>query len=102
MADELGTFAKRLKVARRAAKLTQEQLGIAAEIDEFSASARMNQYEKGKHWPDYGTSCRIAKSLKLDTAYFYAKSDTVAELLFAWSKASPAVRKRALQELLSS
>lgn len=100
MSDDIDTFSVRLKAARKAAGLTQETLGVAAGIDEFSASARMNQYERGKHWPDYGTACRIAKALKLDPAYLYAKSDGVAELLSAWSQASPAVRKRALQELL--
>lgn len=41
--------AKRLKEARLAARLSQKSLGIAAGMDEFSASARMNQYETGKH-----------------------------------------------------
>lgn len=99
MSDDIDTFSVRLKAARKAAGLTQETLGVEAGIDEFSASARMNQYERGKHWPDYGTACRIAKALKMDPAYLYAKSDSVAELLAAWSQASPAVRKRALQEL---
>lgn len=43
----------RLKKARLNAGLTQEQLGILVGIDECSASARMNQYEKGKHMPDF-------------------------------------------------
>jgi transcriptional regulator with XRE-family HTH domain len=44
---------KRRKDARIAAGLSLKSLGIAAGIDEFSASARMNQYETGKHTPDY-------------------------------------------------
>lgn len=36
-------FPKRLKQARLRSGLTQEQLGIQAGIDEFSASARVNQ-----------------------------------------------------------
>ncbi|MBI2774381.1 helix-turn-helix transcriptional regulator, partial [Candidatus Dependentiae bacterium] len=66
---------KRLKEARLAAKLSQKKLGIAAGIDEFSASARMNQYETGKHTPDYLSLKHIAKALNLPTAYFYAESD---------------------------
>ena len=46
-------FSKRLKQARLRTDLTQEQLGILAGIDEFSASARVNQYEKGKHLQPY-------------------------------------------------
>lgn len=72
---------KRLKEARVAAGISQKSLGIAAGIDEFSASARMNQYETGKHTPDYLTLQRIAKVLKLPTAYFYAESDELAIII---------------------
>lgn len=72
---------KRLKEARKAAGMSQKQLGIAAGMDEFSASARMNHYEKGRHTPDYETLKRIAKILKLPTAYFYAESNDLAELI---------------------
>ncbi len=44
-------YPKRLKEARKAMGLSQEKLGIKAGIDEFSASARMNQYEKGSTYP---------------------------------------------------
>ncbi|MBX3708275.1 MAG: helix-turn-helix transcriptional regulator [Gammaproteobacteria bacterium] len=72
---------KRLKEARKAAKLSQKQLGIAAGMDEFSASARMNHYEIGRHAPDFNTLRRIAKVLKIPTAYFYAESDDLAEVI---------------------
>lgn len=101
MSLDIETFSIRLKAARKAAGLTQEALGIAAGIDEFSASARLNQYEKAKHWPDYGTACRIAKALKIDPAYFYSKSDSIAALVAAWAAASPSARKQALKELQS-
>jgi DNA-binding XRE family transcriptional regulator len=42
-------FSARLKEARIAAGLSQERLGVVAGIEEASASARMNQYERGKH-----------------------------------------------------
>lgn len=76
---------KRLKEARKTAKLSQKQLGIAAGMDEFSASARMNHYEKGRHTPDYPTLQRIAKVLKLPVAYFYAESDELAQLILLFS-----------------
>lgn len=72
---------KRLKEAREAAGLSQKSLGIAAGIDEFSASARMNQYETGRHTPDYTTLKRIADVLKLPVAYFYADSHGLAQVI---------------------
>ncbi len=71
----------RLKTARLAAKLSQKKLGIAAGMDEFSASARMNHYEMGRHQPDYETLKRIAGVLKLPVAYFYAETDEIAEII---------------------
>ena len=53
-------FSMRLKVARKAKKLSQERLGILAGIDEASASARMNQYETGKYAPDLLTAIKIS------------------------------------------
>lgn len=72
---------KRLKEARIAAKLSQKKLGIAAGMDEFSASARMNHYEVGRHTPDYSMLSRIAEVLELPVAYFYADSDDLADLI---------------------
>ncbi len=77
---------KRLKEARLAANLSQKNLGIAAGMDEFSASARMNHYEIGRHAPDYSTLKRIAKVLKLPVAFFYAESDELAQLIQQFSK----------------
>ena len=51
----------RLKEARLNAGLSQKKLGIIVGIDAFSASARMNQYEKGKHVPDFLILKRIAE-----------------------------------------
>lgn len=68
-----------------AAGLTQEKLGVAAGIDEASASARMNQYEKGTHAPNYEMSEKFAKVL-VPVEYLYARDDQVAALLLAFSK----------------
>lgn len=72
---------KRLKEARTAANLSQKELGIAAGIDRFSASPRINQYETGKHTPDFLTLKRIAEVLSVPTAYFYAEEDELAETI---------------------
>jgi len=77
---------QRLKAARLESGLSQKALGIKSGIDEFSASARMNQYETDKHVPDYLTLKRIAKVLKLPTAYFYCESDDLADVVKGWAK----------------
>lgn len=76
---------KRLKEARLRAGLSQEKLGILAGIDEASASARMNQYEKGKHTPDFATVEKFAKVLKIPTPYFYTDDDLLAEIIISYS-----------------
>ena len=85
----------RLKTARKKAGLTQQQLGMRLGMEQSSASARMNQYEKGKHAPDYQTMQRIAAELGLPVAYFYCEDDLLAELICAIS-----VLKKEEQELL--
>jgi len=77
----LSPIQKRLKEARKAAKLSQKKLGIEAGVDEFSASARMNHYEQGRHTPDYTMLKHIANVLKLPVAYFYAEKDELAEFI---------------------
>jgi transcriptional regulator with XRE-family HTH domain len=77
----MSIFMKRMKEARTRAGLSQERLGVLAGIDEMSASSRMNQYEKGKHEPDFTMVERIAKVLNVPESYFYAKDDEAAWLL---------------------
>lgn len=77
---------KRLKEARLLANYSQKKLGIDAGMDQFSASARMNHYEMGRHTPDYSTLKRIATVLKLPVAYFYAEYDELAELIKSFNK----------------
>ena len=72
---------KRLKEARLSAKLSQKELGIAAGIDPFSASPRINQYETGKHTPDFLTLKKLAEVLSVPTAFFYAEEDRLAEMI---------------------
>lgn len=71
----------RLRIARKAKKLSQERLGILAGIDESSASARMNQYERGKHVPDFLMASKIAEILDIPTAYFYVENEILAEIV---------------------
>lgn len=73
----------RLKQARKRKGLSQKSLGMQAGIDEFVASPRMNQYEKGKHFPDYQLLQKIAVVLDVPTAFFFCENDELATLLLA-------------------
>jgi len=90
-------FAKRLKEARKAAGLSQERLGVLAGIDEASASARMNQYERGKHEPDFSMVERIAKVLNVPEAYFYAKDNELASLVVQLHRMKASRRKEVVE-----
>ena len=97
---EQETFGKRLREARKRTDYTQEELGRAAGFDEAVANARMNQYEKSKHWPSYSVACQIAKALKVDPAFFYASSDDTALLLQRWSTLTRKRRAEVLEALM--
>jgi transcriptional regulator with XRE-family HTH domain len=43
--------------------------------------ARVNQYERGKHAPDYLTLEHFARVLKVDVAFFYARDEETARFL---------------------
>ncbi|MEH6394667.1 helix-turn-helix domain-containing protein [Pseudoalteromonas sp.] len=77
-------FPKRLKEARLAKGLSQKKLGILAGMDQFAASPRMNQYEKGVHSPDFQTVRALAKVLEVPTAFFYCEEDELAGLILAY------------------
>ena len=91
----------RLREARLRAAFSQEGLGIAAGIDEMSASARMNQYERGKHLPGPVMLARIADTLKLPVAYFYETDDEVAEAILLFAALNKQGRKKAVAMLRS-
>jgi transcriptional regulator with XRE-family HTH domain len=93
----MSVFAKRLKEARIRAGLSQEKLGVLAGIDEMSSSARMNQYEKAKHEPDFSMVERIAAVLNVPEAYFYAKDDEAAWLLVVFHRLPSEARLRVLE-----
>ena len=90
---------RRLREARVLAQISQKGLGIEAGMDEFSASARMNHYELGRHTPDYSTLKRIATVLKLPVAYFYAESDELAEVIKIFNKLHKADQVAVLKTL---
>ena len=77
----MSVFAKRMREARLRAGLSQEKLGVLAGIDEMSSSARMNQYERGKHVPDFSLVGRIARVLDVPECYLYCSDDDMAAFL---------------------
>jgi transcriptional regulator with XRE-family HTH domain len=84
---------KRLRQARERAGISQKQLGEKAGIDPGVASARINQYEKGKHLPHLATAKQLAKVLGVPTPYFYADDDALADWILAYTRVSTATRK---------
>lgn len=72
---------KRLKEARKRAKLTQEKLAVMAGIEEATAYSRMSHYENGTHRPSFETVCAFAKVLNVPECYFYTVDDSFAEAL---------------------
>lgn len=93
------TFARRLKEARETLGISQKQLGILAGIDQFGASARINQYERGKHMPDLLTAQRLAEELRVPVSYLYEPNDDLATLLRLVGRL-PASKVRALLKSL--
>jgi transcriptional regulator with XRE-family HTH domain len=91
--QEISPFPRRMKAAREKLGITQMELGVRAGIDECSASARINQYERGKHAPDFLTVRNLAMVLDVPTAYLYAEEDNLAELLMLYGKLKAADRK---------
>ncbi|MDC6379920.1 helix-turn-helix transcriptional regulator [Pseudomonas graminis] len=92
----MSIFSVRLKQARKAAGLSQERLGVLAGIEEASASARMSQYEKGKHEPGEGMVKQIALACGLPVAFFFCEQDDEAELLVLFHKLKKAQRGEVL------
>lgn len=95
--DNSSVITKRLQEARLAAGISQKQLGIVAGIDEFSASPRINQYERGKHVPDFTTLERLASVLNVPTPYFYTRDDDLARLILKYGQMNTADREKLFQ-----
>jgi len=88
----------RLREARERAGISQKQLGIKAGIDPGVASARINQYEKGKHLPHLVTAKQLAKVLGVPAPYLYADDDDLAAWILAFGRVSTATRKSIIKD----
>ncbi|CAK4075541.1 helix-turn-helix transcriptional regulator [Vibrio sp. 16] len=72
---------RRLRSIRKQQGITQEELGNKLGMEPAGASARISQYETGKHAPDYATIKRISEVLNAPVAYFYCEDDLMAEIV---------------------
>jgi transcriptional regulator with XRE-family HTH domain len=92
-------WAKRFKQARLASGLSQKDVGIAAGLDEFVASTRINRYEVGVHQPDYQMAGRLSRVLDIPVAFLYCDNDEMASMLLSFHRAPKAVRRAAMKML---
>jgi len=95
-------IAERLRYVRSQQGISQKNLGILAGIDEFSASARINQYEQGKHVPDYSTAKRLADSLNIPVTYLYTDDDELAEVIRLFAGSSKRQRAKIKRFIVST
>jgi transcriptional regulator with XRE-family HTH domain len=71
MAEEVAlAFGAALKIARTAARLSQEQLAELADLDRTTPSL----YERGLRQPTVGTVIAIAEALRVDPALLVVSS----------------------------
>jgi transcriptional regulator with XRE-family HTH domain len=97
----LHTVAIRLRQARERAGLSQKKLGILAGIDEFSASPRINQYERGKHTPDVYMVERLARVLNIPAIYMYCENEIMAAIILELNTLSEEAQASVLLHALS-
>ena len=90
---------KRLKEARERLGISQKQLGIKAGIDEFSASSRVNHYEKGRHVPSIDMAERLAKVLKIPAAFLFTSNNEMSEIIRLANKLPTTKRKNLIHDL---
>ncbi len=68
-------------------------------MDLNTASARMNQYEKGRHAPDFPTAKRLAEELGVPVAYLFCEEELLADLICKIAKLSETEQTRLLKSL---
>jgi len=96
-AESINTFTRRLKQVRMSRDLSQKELGIKAGFDESGASARMNQYETGKHRPDMNTVKKLCAVLDVPVPYLYCDDDDLAKVIEGFVRLNEADKSRILK-----
>lgn len=67
--------------------------------EQNTGAPRISRYETGQHDPDPQTAEKLAKALGLPLAYFYATSDTLAEIILLVSTLPDERQQEALNAL---
>lgn len=70
---------RRLKQARKAAGLTQDDLAELADMD--SAASSISHYENETHSPPFPLVCQFAEALDIPECWFYCRDDKLAQLI---------------------
>jgi len=78
----------RLRQLREMRGLSQKELGVLAGIDPSAASPRINQYERGKHAPNFSVAAKLAEVLGAPAAFLYAEDDALARLILSYGNTS--------------
>jgi transcriptional regulator with XRE-family HTH domain len=79
----INPLSERLKQARIAKGMTQQKLGEQLGLEANNASVRMNQYERGRHQPDFLTLKRISEILDVPVTFFFCEEETEADIVAA-------------------
>ncbi|MGD7198332.1 helix-turn-helix domain-containing protein [Ralstonia pseudosolanacearum] len=82
--EPITVFGRRLRQARRQVGIPQDVLGVEIGLDETTASARISRYESGVHEPPFEIAQKLAKVLRVPTAYLYCDNDALARFLLTW------------------
>src|SRR3954471_8312071 len=98
LSQDINCVAKRLRQARLESGLSQKILGKEAGISLDSASARVNQFETGKHMPHIDIVEKLGQVLNVPLSYFYEKDDEVANLLLRTHRLPQRRKQKVLME----
>ena len=82
-------YGRRLREARNSYGFSQEELGVAARLDQ---SVAVSRYETGKHEVKLGLQKLFAKALALPLKYFYIEDDEEARLIAEASRSDKPVK----------
>lgn len=100
--NDNGCIAERLRQARKSARISQKTLGELAGIHSSSASARINQYETGKHTPNFTVLKQLGKALNFPVSFFYEEDDALSEIILRLYRLPELQRKEVIEKLLFS
>jgi Helix-turn-helix. len=66
--------------------MSQEKLGLEAEMEISTARSRISQYENDTVNPSFELVCKFADVLEMPESYFYTRDDTFADKILSLYK----------------